>query len=659
MKILFKSLEIENFMSYDKFDIDFDDVKTTLRGFNGAGKTTILNAICWCLFKKDYYDRSKFDLKPIKDGVSQEELETKVALIFSVDGNENVIERINKKGLNTTKVNGAVFKEKEYLIYVQETLGINEEDFKLIANPNYAIGLNWKDLRNIVFGYVGEVKDEDIFNEEPSLKPLANKIETMGIEKVRQGVMSNISDIKNKMLPELNGKIQLVEDEVTHLESVASTLTEKQEQLTKIDKQIENYMKIVENENNKKNEKQKLLNEISKLNNKIDTFEIEKKNLKVQGEQINLEIKSKTNIEELRSKDILEQQSKIQKFHISLQGQLSRFNGLKEDYTLYEEEIKKISEEVVRVESEVCPTCNKPLTEEEIKISLQNLELLKENKIKERKEINERTKTMLLDLKEKISFEKEEFNKEKELLEEIKVRDYTHLIEENFELTTLNQNKEKLLEDYNRLDVEIKQCGLEIDKINISIEEIPAEEQVGDYRDLVEQRDDLALQLQDVSKFNESKDLLVKLTEDKLELEKKYKQSEVALELVKKYQSIKSKKTEEALRNYFNDISFITQEIAKNGKTEETFKVYLGGRPYETLSGGEKMRSQLDLLNGIQKLKSINMPVLIDSISELDKMPEYINSQLVTCLTVQKPKEDSENFEKYKKAFTRINVVKG
>ncbi|MFI3251887.1 MAG: hypothetical protein R3Y60_01975 [bacterium] len=659
MKILFKSLEIENFMSYDKFDIDFDDVKTTLRGFNGAGKTTILNAICWCLFKKDYYDRSKFDLKPIKDGVSQEELETKVALIFSVDGNENVIERINKKGLNTTKVNGAVFKEKEYLIYVQETLGINEEDFKLIANPNYAIGLNWKDLRNIVFGYVGEVKDEDIFNEEPSLKPLANKIETMGIEKVRQGVMSNISDIKNKMLPELNGKIQLVEDEVTHLESVASTLTEKQEQLTKIDSQIENYMKIVENENNKKNEKQKLLNDISKLNNKIDTFEIEKKNLKVQGEQINLEIKSKTNIEELRSKDILEQQSKIQKFHISLQGQLSRFNGLKEDYTLYEEEIKKISEEVVRVESEVCPTCNKPLTEEEIKISLQNLELLKENKIKERKEINERTKTMLLDLKEKISFEKEEFNKEKELLEEIKVRDYTHLIEENFELTTLNQNKEKLLEDYNRLDVEIKQCGLEIDKINISIEEIPAEEQVGDYRDLVEQRDDLALQLQDVSKFNESKDLLVKLTEDKLELEKKYKQSEVALELVKKYQSIKSKKTEEALRNYFNDISFITQEIAKNGKTEETFKVYLGGRPYETLSGGEKMRSQLDLLNGIQKLKSINMPVLIDSISELDKMPEYINSQLVTCLTVQKPKEDSENFEKYKKAFTRINVVKG
>lgn len=659
MKILFKSLEIENFMSYDKFDIDFDDVKTTLRGFNGAGKTTILNAICWCLFKKDYYDRSKFDLKPIKDGVSQEELETKVALIFSVDGNENVIERINKKGLNTTKVNGAVFKEKEYLIYVQETLGINEEDFKLIANPNYAIGLNWKDLRNIVFGYVGEIKDGYIFNEEPSLKPLANKIETMGIEKVRQGVMSNISDIKNKMLPELNGKIQLVEDEVTHLESVASTLTEKQEQLTKIDKQIENYMKIVENENNKKNEKQKLLNEISKLNNKIDTFEIEKKNLKVQGEQINLEIKSKTNIEELRSKDILEQQSKIQKFHISLQGQLSRFNGLKEDYTLYEEEIKKISEEVVRVESEVCPTCNKPLTEEEIKISLQNLELSKENKIKERKEINERTKTMLLDLKEKISFEKEEFNKEKELLEEIKVRDYTHLIEENFELTTLNQNKEKLLEDYNRLDVEIKQCGLEIDKINISIEEIPAEEQVGDYRDLVEQRDDLALQLQDVSKFNESKDLLVKLTEDKLELEKKYKQSEVALELVKKYQSIKSKKTEEALRNYFNDISFITQEIAKNGKTEETFKVYLGGRPYETLSGGEKMRSQLDLLNGIQKLKSINMPVLIDSISELDKMPEYINSQLVTCLTVQKPKEDSENFEKYKKAFTRINVVKG
>lgn len=659
MKIKFKTLTLENFMSYDDFEVEFDDIKTTLRGYNGVGKTTILSAICWCLFKKDYYDRSKFELKPIKNGSSIDDLETKVSLIFEVDGKENVIERINKKGLNTTKINGAVFKEKEYIIYIQETLGIDEESFKLVSNPTYAINLNWKDLRNIIFSYAGEVSDEDIFNENENLKPLQDKITSMGHEKVRQGIMSNLSDIKNKLLPEVNGKMQLIEQEVEHLDSIANKLIDKQETLKELDNKIEDYMKIVENESNKKLDKQKLLNEISNFENKISSHEVEKQNIKLQGEQINLDIKSKTNVEELRNKDLLEQQSKVQKMHIALQSKLDTFNKNKELYSIKENEIKVATDVVVRIESEVCPTCNKPLTEEEIKVSLEQLENDKTNKVLELNNSLEEIKVELISCKEEIQKEKELFKTEKEFLEEIKVKDYTHLVDDNFEIKELNEKKEKLLEDYSRVDINIKQCLTDIDKIKLKIDEIPTEVEVLDYKELVEQRDDLALQLNDVTKLEDSKQQLIKLNDEKLILEKKYKQSELALDLLKQFQNIKANKTKEELKKYFKVIEFVTEEVAKNGKVEDTFKVYYEGRPYETISGGEKMKSQLDLVNGIQTLKKIEMPILIDSLSELDTIPEYVTSQIITCLTVQKPKEDSLNYEKYNQAFSKINVVKG
>lgn len=69
MKIILKSLKLENFKGIKNLSIDFKDRVTTIAGDNAAGKTTIFDAYCWLLWDKDSLNRKSFGIKPYdKDG---------------------------------------------------------------------------------------------------------------------------------------------------------------------------------------------------------------------------------------------------------------------------------------------------------------------------------------------------------------------------------------------------------------------------------------------------------------------------------------------------------------------------------------------------------------------------------------------------------------
>ena len=63
MKIIIKSLTLTNFKCFRSKEITFNDDVTTIKGRNGVGKTTIADAILWCLFGKNSQGQADFDLK--------------------------------------------------------------------------------------------------------------------------------------------------------------------------------------------------------------------------------------------------------------------------------------------------------------------------------------------------------------------------------------------------------------------------------------------------------------------------------------------------------------------------------------------------------------------------------------------------------------------
>ena len=150
MNIRIKQLTMQNFKCFRDKEITFDSDITTIRGRNGEGKTTIADAILWCLFGKNTQGQSDFDLKTHgEDGKPIPHLDHSVEMELSADDSIITLKRtlketwVKKRGSaeqvfknNTTEylVNGDVMTAADYKKYIASL--VSEEVFKAITNPS-------------------------------------------------------------------------------------------------------------------------------------------------------------------------------------------------------------------------------------------------------------------------------------------------------------------------------------------------------------------------------------------------------------------------------------------------------------------------------------------------------------------------------------------
>ncbi|MFS0822139.1 AAA family ATPase [Bacillus sp. 1P02SD] len=151
-KIEFKSIKLENFKNHKWLKIVFDDI-TTAEGRNGAGKSSIGDAITWDLFGTDAMG-NKLEPNPI--GTS---LETSVELLLQVDGTQILLGRSQKK---TAKyfINEVPKKATEFNDLVASLFDKNL--FLSLFNPNYFSSQKWQDQRSQFLSYVKEPLNKEV-----------------------------------------------------------------------------------------------------------------------------------------------------------------------------------------------------------------------------------------------------------------------------------------------------------------------------------------------------------------------------------------------------------------------------------------------------------------------------------------------------------------
>ena len=69
MRILYKKVTLEYFKGVRNLEVEFNDDTTRISGANRTGKTTVADAITWCLFGKDSAGRTQFGIKTRENGV--------------------------------------------------------------------------------------------------------------------------------------------------------------------------------------------------------------------------------------------------------------------------------------------------------------------------------------------------------------------------------------------------------------------------------------------------------------------------------------------------------------------------------------------------------------------------------------------------------------
>ena len=217
MRMILKSLHMENFKGIKSLDVNFSN-KTSIKGQNATGKTTIFDAFTWLLFNKNSAGEEKFNVRPLdKDGKRIDNVEIKVVAVLDVDGKEVELSKaqkqnwVKKRGTDTVTLQGNVNSfeidgypksEADFKEYVS-SLAYSEDMFKMLTNPQYFSSLKWKDQRDILMKLTTEVSDvelaKEMFDENAYAESLIEELEKApSTDDIRAKFSNALSEWKKK-----------------------------------------------------------------------------------------------------------------------------------------------------------------------------------------------------------------------------------------------------------------------------------------------------------------------------------------------------------------------------------------------------------------------------------------------------------------------------
>lgn len=619
MRLIFKEITIKNFKGISELHLDFTDKRNILEGENGIGKTTVLDAITWCLFGKNFADEKQFKIKPIIDGEEKEDLVTSVVLII----NDTKLERIWNNSTTTIKVDDVKFGVTEFNNYLRDKFLITDEEFKALSNVDYIPNLHWKDLRSLVMGLVGEIKNEEVF-AKGNFELIQEKIISVGIEKTAEDIKTSKSELSNE--------IKVLQGNIDQKNTDIQQLVVDEEEQKRLEERKEEIKSTIDSFNSLKDKKAKQDEETAKLLRIKDNL---KANIlardilfKDNDEYQKTYNSSNIDVELIRENQIKEKNNQID----NINRDIERLDLEKSTLIADREELKsKYDEEVkreIKVENSTCTACGQALPEERIKEVLENLK--EESKRRANGYVTKAKEklTRMSEIDVVINSYKEKISQVEKEIDEIKTKEIDATQESPIQIqmrSNIDRNKERI----STLEEEASEIQKEITKL----------EEIIENHEVIEIEDTSSLQneLEEITKKLAISDTLKIFKEQLKELEDKYSKKLEEKEILNDkeqqlilFNNTRAEMLRERVKHNFKLADFITQEETKDGKLIETFKIAINGIEYASLNTGHRILVALDLIDNIQRMKDKRLPILIDGLGELTRLPE-LDTQVIGC----------------------------
>ena len=619
MNLVIKKIEIKNFKGITDLKLNFTENKNILEGENGIGKTTVLDAITWCLFGKNFADEKQFNIKPIIDGEEKVDLLTCVELLI----NDTTIERIWDNKSTVIKVNDVKFGIKEFNDYLRDKFLITDEEFKALSNVEYIPGLNWKDLRSLIMGLVGEITNEEVY-EKGNFDLIKEKIDSVGVEKTSDDIKDTKLTLSND-IKRLQGNIDQKNSDIQELvindEEQKILETRKEE----IKKQIDKFNELKNKKSKQDLEKQKYEKIESDLSNNLKNQDsLLKDNEEYQktydSSNIDVALIKENKIKKINN-DIEETKKDIERLGLEKGTLIADREELRKKY---EDEVNRD----IKVENNTCSTCGQPLPENKIEEALNKLKeesrlLANGYATKAKEKLNRINEIDLL-----IQNYKDKIKKQEEEIESVKTTEINSSEESDIQIK-MRENIERNNEKINKLKSEYKELENEKKELAINISKHENIEIV-DTKSLQDELEEITKKLGVSIALEKFKEQLKELeAEYKSLIEKKELLNEKEQQLIL-FNNTRAEMLRERVKHNFKLADFITQETTKDGKLVETFKIAIDGVEYKSLNTGHKILVALDLIDNIQRMKDKRLPILIDGLGELTRLPE-LNTQIIGC----------------------------
>ena len=632
-KIKFNSLYIKNFRNINELKIDFNDKTTYIMSINGKGKTNALSSIMWCLFGKDIYDTKQFVISPIINGQEDNSLTTVVKMIV----NDNYVIERTYKDRKTTLKTGWLIDGEESLVaitqtkYNQELLEnlVDEETFKSLSNVNYIPNLHWKDLKALIFELIGDIKDEEVLLRS-DFDLIEEYVTKFGIDQTQELVKDTekklnedikrleteyqtLMNTKEKYVAEDNESEQLK----TRKQEIENILFQNQKENEKLNEQREHYRKAEEKIRHKEQEIKIFDNEIELTRKKIKEYE-------------ELYNQAGTSVEDLRAKDVKQLMQEID----ILGREKEQLNHYIEDRKMSLNDIKEhgnsLKNKEIKIENSKCSYCGQELPEEKKKETLEKFKKQQLEELQNIKDNYDEQKRILADYENDLKICEEKLHNKNVELENIDKKEYQ--VEEETDrqkrLRVAKKEKELQLKDL-KAKKEAFEKELDLLKMQFEYMEYPSEPE----NDLFP----LKLELDDINEKLATTITLSKIEEDinntynELQNKKDNKNTNKdKMQEIIKFNNIKADLLKEKVRKYFDIVNFKTKEYTQTGEEVETFKICNEkGVEWKETNSANKILLGIDLIQGIQKAKDLEIPILIDNTEQITSEIETKGCQLI------------------------------
>lgn len=605
-----KRVVLENFMCYAHAEFDFYAI-TKIMAKNGKGKSTIATAYLWCLFNCDYDLKDNPVVRREVDGKSVDDMDTSVELTLDIDGKEVTTKKVQKR---TYSKDGSSYKDdnKYFINDVPKTLkdfnaylDVDMNVFKMCSNVNAFLNQKPAEMREYLFGLVGDVTDLDIAQQKVELAelvPMLNKYTVEELSAMNKATKTKIT----KDLPILDGQIKEKERDIQLKQAIE--VPDLELQRNSIKEQIADCVA-------KQTDNDKLMTEYDKASSDILNLKFELSDMSRKANEDN--VKARRNIENKISekKDyLINIANTIQKNNSEISGYQNDIESGTRERNRLADVWKKIKEEKFNDDTAVCPTCHRELPAEKIESLKNSFEKTKADRLAKVEKDGLKAKTDVDNARGMIP-KLEECNKEN-IANQQKLEEEVAGLEK--QLAELPQEIDvSTTEEYKTLEQQIAEKEQAMHKAN-DISAVKAE--------LKAQETALRQQLSEceaeISKSDTAADeqRLEELRKSKIDSEQNKANAEKILDLLDELDKAKNEALTEAVNSHFSLVKWQLFTYTKSGGYKTVCIPTIDNKSLLdcTSNKAKKIIGKIDICLSIQKICNINCPLIVDDIESLD-----------------------------------------
>lgn len=646
MNIKISKLILKNFKGTKSLVADFKGENVTIKGDNGTGKSTIVDAFNWILFGKNSAGVKVFNIKTLdKQNNVIHNLDHEVTAILLVDEKEVTLKKVYKetwtkkrgeaeKGLtgHTTDyfINEVPSKMAEYEKYIHDL--VDEKIFKLITSPLEFNNLPWKERRTALLEIVGDVTDENVIASSDKLKRLGGLLGDRKLEDFKKIVSS-----KNKLLNDEIKSIPFRVDELVSSVDISGTdFTEKEATITTLETEITNIDFQVLDQSSMYKASNLINEKIYGIKNKLR----------------DIETTEKYNADEPKNKLILNirnLESDISNSNYKLTHDKQRIEDFKRTVETKKVDKQKLTDQWHTVHDQViqfndndfsCPTCKRDYDQDKAEaMRIQMAYNFEETKTDSKNRISSTGKGLKADI-EKSEKNISEFVGVAEKLEtDISVKEQ-ELIPLQEQLKNIRVGEFIKTPEYLDLEKEIATLEASIKEPNTEyLDSLKA-----DKRGKEKEIDSLKAEINQKAQFEKNQIRIAELEERKTELGIMIADLEGQEFLCETFIKTKVDMLEDKINSMFKNVNFRLFETQINEGLKECCDVLVNGVPYADVNTGGKINSGLDVINTLCNHYKVYAPIFIDGREGVTKIIE-VKSQVINLVVVKDLKLTIEGVE--------------